>query len=132
MQDREICYEIDLETGFAGIELESLRQVFDAVEKQLPDHGKFKINIGGIRIDTNNLKQTNSNPKSNITYEIEGYTDDVYTPYIAQLTRELSEFEKYCNLKGNVNLKLAAYIPSDESPASVRTCDISESNATPD
>ena len=42
-----------------GIELESLRQVFDAVEKQLPDHGKFKLNIGGIRIDTNNLNSKN-------------------------------------------------------------------------
>ena len=58
MQDREICYEIDLETGFGGIELESLRQVFDAVEKQLPEHGNVKIMISGVRIYPNQLNET--------------------------------------------------------------------------
>lgn len=58
MQEREICYEINLASGNGIIDLELLRPVLDAVEKQLPDHGKFKINIGTINVNTNHLKQT--------------------------------------------------------------------------
>lgn len=64
-----------------------------------------------IECTPDEFKDMMSIGKSNITYEIDCATDDVYSPYITELIECLEKFEKDCKLKGNVVMKLGAYLP---------------------